>query len=51
MAPYRQVVVIGSCNVDISYRVRAAPEAYANDALRRKLLNAALDFTRSLPKK
>ena len=31
--------------------VRAAPEAYANDALRRKLLNAALDFTRSLPKK
>jgi TfoX N-terminal domain len=31
--------------------VRAAPEAYENDALRRKLLNAALDFNRSLPKK
>jgi len=27
MAPHRQVVVIGSCNVDISYRVKAAPEA------------------------
>jgi hypothetical protein len=31
--------------------VRAAPEAYEDDALRRKLLKAALDFTRSLPKK
>jgi len=31
--------------------VRATPEAYGDDALRRKLLNAALDFTRSLPKK
>jgi TfoX-like protein len=31
--------------------IRAAPEAYENDALRRKLLKAALDFTRSLPKK
>jgi hypothetical protein len=31
--------------------VRAAPEAYEDDALRRKLLKAALEFTRSLPKK
>lgn len=31
--------------------VRAAPEAYEDDALRRKLLKAALDLTRSLPKK
>jgi hypothetical protein len=31
--------------------VRAAPEAYGDDALRRKLLKAAIDFTRSLPKK
>jgi TfoX N-terminal domain len=31
--------------------VRAAPEVYENDKLRRKLLKAALDFTRSLPKK
>jgi len=31
--------------------VRATPEAYGDDALRRKLLKAALDFTRSLPKK
>ena len=31
--------------------VRAAPEAYEDDTLRRKLLKAALDFTRSLPKK
>lgn len=31
--------------------VRAAPEAYEDDALRRKLLKAALDFTGSLPKK
>jgi len=31
--------------------VRAAPEVYEDDTLRRKLLKAALDFTRSLPKK
>jgi hypothetical protein len=31
--------------------VRAAPEVYENDALRRKLLDAALDFNRSLAKK
>jgi hypothetical protein len=31
--------------------IRAAPEAYEDDALRSKLLKAALDFTRSLPKK
>ena len=31
--------------------VRAASEAYEDDALRRKLLKAAIDFTRSLPKK
>lgn len=31
--------------------VRAAPEVYEDDTLRRKLLNAALDFNRSLPKK
>ena len=31
--------------------VRAAPEAYEDDALRRKLLKAALDFNRTLPKK
>ena len=31
--------------------VRAAPEAYEDDALRRKLLKAAFDFNRSLPKK
>jgi len=31
--------------------VRAVAEAYEDDALRRKLLKAALDFTRSLPKK
>jgi hypothetical protein len=31
--------------------VRAAPEVYENDGLRRKLLDAALDFTKSLPKK
>jgi hypothetical protein len=31
--------------------VRAAPEVYKDDALRRKLLKAALDFTRSLPRK
>jgi hypothetical protein len=31
--------------------VRAAPEAYSIDALRHRLLNAALEFNRSLPKK
>ena len=31
--------------------VRAAPEVYGDDGLRRKLLTAALDFNRSLPKK
>src|ERR1700758_5410846 len=31
--------------------VRAAPEVYEDDALRRKLLKAALDFIRSLPRK
>lgn len=31
--------------------VRAAPEAYANDAHRQRLLDAAVAFTRSLPKK
>lgn len=31
--------------------VRVAPEAYGDDALRRKLLDAALDFVRSLPAK
>jgi hypothetical protein len=31
--------------------VRAGPEAYGDDALRRKLLKAALDFTASLPSK
>ncbi len=31
--------------------VRAAHEVYGNDELRRKLLKAALDFNRILPKK
>lgn len=31
--------------------VRAAPEVYEDDALRRKLLKTALEFNRSLPKK
>lgn len=31
--------------------VRATPEAYANDALRQQLIDAALRFTGSLPKK
>jgi hypothetical protein len=31
--------------------VRAVPEVYEDDTLRHKLLNAALDFTGSLPKK
>lgn len=31
--------------------VRAAPEAYGDDSLRRKLLDAALAFVRSLPMK
>jgi hypothetical protein len=31
--------------------VRASPEVYEDDALRRKLLKAALEFNRSLPKK
>jgi TfoX N-terminal domain len=31
--------------------VRATPEAYGNDALRQKLIEAALHFTGSLPKK
>ena len=31
--------------------IRAAQEVYEDDALRRKLLKAALDFTRSLRKK
>ena len=31
--------------------VRATPEVYANERLRGKLLDAALEFTRSLPKK
>jgi len=31
--------------------VRAGPDAYGDDAERRKLLQAALDFTRALPKK
>jgi hypothetical protein len=31
--------------------VRATPEAYGNDALRQKLIDAALNFTGSLPKK
>jgi len=31
--------------------VRAAPEVYSNDSLRERLVNAALEFNRSLPKK
>jgi hypothetical protein len=31
--------------------IRAAQEVFEDDALRRKLVKAALDFTRSLPKK
>jgi hypothetical protein len=31
--------------------IRAAPAAYGDDALRRRLLDAALDFNRSLPAK
>ncbi len=31
--------------------VRAAPAVYGNDALRQRLVNAALEFNRSLPKK
>jgi hypothetical protein len=31
--------------------IRTAPEVYGDDALRRKLLKAALKFNRSLPKK
>ena len=31
--------------------VRVAPEAYGDDALRQKLLDAAIAFVRSLPKK
>ena len=31
--------------------VRASPEIYGNDAIRQKLLEAALDFNRSLAKK
>lgn len=31
--------------------VRAAAEAYGDDALRRRLVKAALEFNRSLPKK
>jgi hypothetical protein len=31
--------------------VRATPEAYGNDALRQKLIDAAVHFTGSLPKK
>jgi len=31
--------------------VRVAPEAYGNDALRQRLVNAALEFNRTLPKK
>jgi len=31
--------------------VRAAPEAYADDKLRQKLISAALEFNRTLPKK
>ena len=31
--------------------VKAASEVYADDTLRRRLLKAALDFNRSLPKK
>jgi TfoX N-terminal domain len=31
--------------------VRATPEAYGNDVLRQKLIDAALKFSQSLPKK
>lgn len=31
--------------------VRAGAEAYGDDAVRRKLLDAALEFNRTLPKK
>jgi hypothetical protein len=31
--------------------VQAAPEAYGDDALRRKLVDSALEFVRSLPAK
>jgi phage-related baseplate assembly protein len=31
--------------------VRAAPDVYGDDALRRRLLKAALEFNRTLPKK
>jgi hypothetical protein len=31
--------------------VRAAPEVYGDDALREKLVKAALDFNRTLPRK
>jgi len=32
-------------------RVRAAPNVYGDDRLRRRLLDAALDFNRTLPTK
>ena len=31
--------------------IRVAPHVYGDDSVRRKLLKAALEFTRSLPKK
>jgi hypothetical protein len=31
--------------------VKAAPEVYSDDSLREKLVNAELEFNRSLPKK
>jgi hypothetical protein len=31
--------------------VRAAPQVYGDDRLRRKLFDAALDFNRTLPEK
>jgi hypothetical protein len=34
-----------------SARIRVTPEVYEDDILRRNLLKAALDFTKSLPKK
>ena len=30
---------------------RATPEAYSNDALRKQLIDAAVEFTTSLPRK
>jgi hypothetical protein len=48
--PSRKATFTSACKRDLQEKC-STPEAYGNDALRQKLIEAALHFTGSLPKK